>query len=108
MTSSSFSEGLEDDVSSNYLRGSRSPPGIANHLLRSTSVLTPSPKVSQQRRTPSVPCDNIVSVQSPVKSIGCSAKKRWLRAAMSEDHSEPLVNGGDGGGGHGADGGLLL
>ena len=53
-----------------------------------------------------MPCDNIVSVQSPVKSIGCSAKKRWLRAAMSEDHSESLVNGGDGGGGHGADGGV--
>ena len=51
-----------------------------------------------------MPCDKIVSVHSPVKSIGCAAKKLWLRAAMSEDHSEPLVNGGDGGGGgHGAD-----
>ena len=27
-------------------------------------------------------------IQSPTKSIGGSAKKRWLRAAMSEDHSE--------------------
>lgn len=73
--------GLEDDVSSNYLRGSRSPPGIANHLLRSTSVTT----------IPAAP-------KSPVKSIGCSAKKRWLRAAMSEDHSDVMVNGGDAGG----------
>jgi len=72
------SEGLEDDVSSNYLRGSRSPPGIANHLLRSTSnTAIPAPP------------------KSPVKSsMGCSAKKRWLRAAMSEDHSEVMVNGG--------------
>ena len=59
--------GEEDDVSSSYLRGSRSPPGIATHLLRSTA-------------------------QSPVKSV-CSAKKRWLRQAISEDHSEePISN----------------
>ena len=59
----------DDDVSANYLRGSRSPPGIATHLLRSTAPL------------------------SPVKSV-CSAKKRWLRQAISEDHTdEPPVNG---------------
>lgn len=58
----------DDDVSANYLRGSRSPPGIATHLLRSTP-------------------------HSPVKSV-CSAKKRWLRQAISEDHSDDvLVNG---------------
>ena len=55
----------EDDVSGNYLRGSRSPPGIATHLLRSTP-------------------------HSPVKSFS-SAKKRWLRQAISEDHSEDVV-----------------
>jgi hypothetical protein len=39
----------DDDVSANYLKGSRSPPGIATHLLRTAS--------------------------SPVKNV-CSAKKR--------------------------------
>jgi hypothetical protein len=34
------------------------------------------------------------NLQSPTKSIGCSAKKRWLRAAMSEDHSEDGVGAG--------------
>ncbi|XP_040573579.1 uncharacterized protein [Lepeophtheirus salmonis] len=57
----------EDDVSANYLRGSRSPPGIATHLLRSAPL-------------------------SPVKTV-CSAKKRWLRQAISEDHSEDSPNG---------------
>ena len=38
----------DDDVSANYLKGSRSPPGIATHLLRTAS--------------------------SPVKNV-CSAKK---------------------------------
>ena len=42
----------DDDVSANYLKGSRSPPGIATHLLRSTSTAS-----------------------SPVKNV-CSAKKR--------------------------------
>ncbi len=60
----------DDDVSANYLKGSRSPPGIATHLLRSSSA------------------------QSPVKNV-CSAKKRWLRQAISEDHTEDsMVNGG--------------
>ena len=53
----------DDDVSANYLRGSRSPPGIATHLLRSSAPL------------------------SPVKNV-CSAKKRWLRQAISEDHTD--------------------
>ena len=59
----------DDDVSANYLRGSRSPPGIATHLLRATAPM------------------------SPVKNV-CSAKKRWLRQAISEDHTdETPVNG---------------
>jgi hypothetical protein len=60
----------DDDVSANYLKGSRSPPGIATHLLRTAS--------------------------SPVKNV-CSAKKRWLRQAISEDHTDAdvaYVNGG--------------
>jgi hypothetical protein len=58
----------DDDVSANYLKGSRSPPGIATHLLRSTA-------------------------QSPVKNV-CSAKKRWLRQAISEDHTEEVLTNG--------------
>ena len=59
----------DDDVSANYLRGSRSPPGIATHLLRSSAPM------------------------SPVKNV-CSAKKRWLRQAISEDHTDDApVNG---------------
>ena len=54
----------DDDVSANYLKGSRSPPGISTHLLRSAA-------------------------QSPNKNV-CSAKKRWLRQAISEDHSDDL------------------
>merc|ERR1711971_48098 len=60
----------DDDVSANYLKDSRSPPGIATHLLRTAS--------------------------SPVKNV-CSAKKRWLRQAISEDHTDAdvaYVNGG--------------
>jgi len=60
---------IDDDVSGHYIRGSKSPPGIANHLLRSAVT-------------------NNAGMKSPTKSIGCSAKKRWLRAAMSEDHAE--------------------
>ena len=44
----------DDDVSANYLKGSRSPPGIATHLLRSASTTS-----------------------SPVKNV-CSAKKRLV------------------------------
>ena len=50
-------------MSANYLKGSRSPPGISTHLLRSNAA------------------------QSPNKNV-CSAKKRWLRQAISEDHSD--------------------
>eukprot|EP00092_Neocalanus_flemingeri_P038323 GFUD01041722.1.p1 GENE.GFUD01041722.1~~GFUD01041722.1.p1 ORF type:complete len:2117 (-),score=667.90 GFUD01041722.1:649-6999(-) len=69
----------DDDVSKQYLRGSRSPPGIANHLLRSakTDKSSHGQDKKQEERT-----------QTSDKSIGCSAKKRWLRAAMSEDTSE--------------------
>ena len=71
----------DDDVSANYLKGSRSPPGIAMHLLRS----------SIGSNTPAAPLSpNITSPHSPVK-VGnnpvCSAKKRWLRQAISEDHA---------------------
>lgn len=61
----------DDDVSANYLRGNRSPPGIATHLLRSTAPLSPN------------------------KSV-CSAKKRWLRQAISEDHTEDQPANGSG------------
>ena len=74
-TSNSNMGNDDDDVSANYLKGSRSPPGIATHLLR--SAVTPT---------------------SPVKNV-CSAKKRWLRQAISEDHSEDQ---------HGSTSGLLL
>lgn len=30
-----ISDDVDDDVSGHYIRGSKSPPGIANHLLRS-------------------------------------------------------------------------
>jgi len=63
------SEEVDDDVSGHYIRSSRSPPGIANHLLRSAVT-------------------NHAGLKSPTKSMVGSAKKRWLRAAMSEDHSE--------------------
>ena len=71
----------DDDVSANYLKGSRSPPGIAMHLLRSAIG-------SNVNNAPLSP--NIQSPHSPVKSGGthvCSAKKRWLRQAISEDHA---------------------
>ena len=71
----------DDDVSANYLKGSRSPPGIAMHLLRSSIG-------SNATTAPLSP--NIQSPHSPVKSGGnhvCSAKKRWLRQAISEDHA---------------------
>jgi len=69
----------DDDVSKQYLRGSRSPPGIANHLLRSART----DKTSQDK-------DKKHEEKSQIndKNIGCSAKKRWLRAAMSEDTTE--------------------
>merc|ERR1719320_821940 len=74
----------EDDVSANYLRGSRSPPGIATHLLRSSAPSTPL--ASPALMPPHPP--------SPAKTV-CSAKKRWLRQAISEEpHQEsPVVNG---------------
>ena len=80
-------EDQDDDVSRQYIRGSRSPPGIANHLLRSA-------KTDRAKEIPKKPVENPVEVQevraqlSEPKTIGCSAKKRWLRAAMSVDMSE--------------------
>ena len=35
-----FRDDVDDDVSGHYIRGSRSPPGIANHLLRSAVTHT--------------------------------------------------------------------
>ncbi|XP_059096306.1 uncharacterized protein LOC131890876 [Tigriopus californicus] len=64
---SELAGGEDDDVSASYLKGSRSPPGIATHLLRATAP------------------------QSPNKSV-CSAKKRWLRQAISEDQTEEDEN----------------
>ena len=86
-------EDQDDDVSRQYIRGSRSPPGIANHLLRSAKEVPKKPvekpvEVPEIRPQPSEP-----------KTIGCSAKKRWLRAAMSVDMSEserPFDEGGAG------------
>jgi hypothetical protein len=69
-----------DDVSKQYLRGSRSPPGIANHLQRSAK--TEKNTHQTQEKKPEE------KSQTSDKIIGCSAKKRWLRAAMSEDTSE--------------------
>ena len=80
-------EDQDDDVSRQYIRGSRSPPGIANHLLRSA-------KTDRAKEVPKKPVEKPVEVQelrtqlSEPKTIGCSAKKRWLRAAMSVDMSE--------------------
>ena len=80
-------EDQDDDVSRQYIRGSRSPPGIANHLLRSA-------KTDKGKEPPKKPVEKPVEVQelrtqlSEPKTIGCSAKKRWLRAAMSVDMSE--------------------
>jgi len=71
----------DDDVSKQYLRGSRSPPGIANHLLRSAK--TDKNTQSQEKRP-----EEKVQTNDKISGIGCSAKKRWLRAAMSEDTSE--------------------
>merc|ERR1719483_1180248 len=71
----------DDDVSKQYLRGSRSPPGIANHLLRSAK--TDKNTQSQEKRP-----EEKVQTNDKIGGIGCSAKKRWLRAAMSEDTSE--------------------
>ena len=75
----------DDDVSKQYIRGSRSPPGIANHLLRSART----DKKEQVKVTATAVAEEPRS--APVElpsSIGCSAKKRWLRAAMSADMSE--------------------
>merc|ERR1719411_1578875 len=91
-------EDQDDDVSRQYIRGSRSPPGIANHLLRSA-------KTDRAKEVPKKPVEKPVEVPeirpqlSEPKTIGCSAKKRWLRAAMSVDMSEserPFDEGGAG------------
>lgn len=88
---SRVSEDHDDDVSKQYIRGSRSPPGIANHLLRSAKT----DKTKEPVKT-SVDVNNVVEKQAPVSetsssskaSIGHSAKKRWLMAAMSVDMTE--------------------
>jgi hypothetical protein len=104
---------VDDDVSRQYLRGSRSPPGIANHLLRSSSSGSKVPDNSRYARQPSgpgcvewspalqsLPGTPDPCIPSPVPlpaaplsaTPGCSAKKRWLRAAMdqvAEDQGSP-------------------
>ena len=85
------SEDHDDDVSKQYIRGSRSPPGIANHLLRSART-----DKSKEPVKSSVDVNNTVEKQAPMPetscsskaSIGHSAKKRWLMAAMSVDMTE--------------------
>ena len=95
---------VDDDVSRQYLRGSRSPPGIANHLLRSSSGGAKVPDNSKYARQPSA-SSSASSERSPAilslttqdslptppplaATPGCSAKKRWLRAAMEADIEE--------------------
>lgn len=103
---------VDDDVSRQYLRGSRSPPGIANHLLRSSSGGSKVPDNSKYARQPSgqstpQSAPAILSMPSMASSEastmptpppsastpGCSAKKRWLRAAMCEDSLEDQGSG---------------
>merc|ERR1719225_2237386 len=103
---------VDDDVSRQYLRGSRSPPGIANHLLRSSSGGSKVPDNSKYERKPSgqstpQSAPAILSMPSmassdaspmptppiSVSTPGCSAKKRWLRAAMCEDSLEDQGSG---------------
>ena len=91
---SRVSEDFDDDVSKQYIRGSRSPPGIANHLLRSART----DKTKEVAKTPADVTNNVVekpltsqaseSSSSSKASIGHSAKKRWLMAAMSVDMTE--------------------
>ena len=75
----------DDDVSRQYIRGSRSPPGIANHLLR--SARTDKKEYGKKEQQQQVEYQE-VKTPNDSKSIGCSAKKRWLMAAMSVDMSE--------------------
>ena len=89
----------DDDVSKQYIRGSRSPPGIANHLLR--SARTDKSRDNVKKPAESVKTSELSSAEiktqvsdSSSKSIGCSAKKRWLMAAMSVDMSEVDENSG--------------
>merc|ERR1719411_68196 len=103
---------VDDDVSRQYLRGSRSPPGIANHLLRSSSGGSKVPDNSKYARQPSgqstpQSAPALLSMPSMASSEaspmptppisastpGCSAKKRWLRAAMCEDSPQDQGSG---------------
>merc|ERR1719278_2019021 len=103
---------VDDDVSRQYLRGSRSPPGIANHLLRSSSGGSKVPDNSKYARQPSgqstpqsapailsmppMASTEASTMPTPPPSAstpGCSAKKRWLRAAMYEDSLEDQGSG---------------
>merc|ERR1719282_639805 len=103
---------VDDDVSRQYLRGSRSPPGIANHLLRSSSGGSKVPDNSKYERKPSgqstpqsapaiLSMPSIASSEAspmptpPISAStpGCSAKKRWLRAAMCEDSPQDQGSG---------------
>ena len=88
------SEDHDDDVSRQYIRGSRSPPGIANHLLRSART-DKSKAAASEAKTSSDAASNMSeggkghqAGGGEAKTIGCSAKKRWLMAAMSVDMSD--------------------
>ena len=93
------SEEHDDDVSRQYIRGSRSPPGIANHLLRSART----DKTREPVKTPVSDVNNVTEKQPPVSessssskaSIGHSAKKRWPMAAMSVDMTVNDENSGE-------------
>ena len=88
------SEDHDDDVSRQYIRGSRSPPGIANHLLRSART-DKSKAAASEAKSSSDAASNMSeggkghqAGGGEAKTIGCSAKKRWLMAAMSVDMSD--------------------
>ena len=51
------SEDHDDDVSRQYIRGSRSPPGIANHLLRSART-DRSKEAGRRQQTEVSKCNN--------------------------------------------------
>ena len=79
------SEDQDDDVSRRYIRGSRSPPGIANHMLRSARTDKTS---SDDASNMSEGGRSHQAGGGEAKTIGYSAKKRWLMAAMSVDMSD--------------------
>ena len=64
------SEEHDDDVSRQYIRGSRSPPGIANHLLRSART----DKTREPVKTPVSDVNNVTEKQPPVSESSSLSK----------------------------------